>query len=125
MKIRFSNQEKGQGLPELIIGLVIIVILCLAALTLITKLIAWTKSNISEIRAPTATLPSVVTEEPNQLPEIATPTPETTRVPDEIESPVPITALPVIPTAPAVEPDIPNISIWDKFLDWLDKLLRK
>lgn len=126
MKGRFSKLEKGQGIIELIIGIVIILILCSAALGFTTEFLSWTKNNVLDMYPATATLPaSLPTEEETLATESVLSTPNPTIVPQEIESPVPVTTVPIIPTAPPSQPNESETGIWERFLSWLDNLIKK
>lgn len=123
---RFSKLEKGQGIIEFIIGIVIILILCSAALGFTTEFLSWTKKNISDMSPATATLPaSFPTEEETLATESVLSTPNPTIAPQEIESPVPVTTVPIIPTAPPSQPNEPETGVWERFLSWLDNLIKK
>lgn len=123
---RFSKLEKGQGIIEFIIGIVIILILCSAALGFTTEFLSWTKKNISDMSPATATLPaSFPTEEETLATESVLSTPNPTITPQEIESPVPVTTVPIIPTAPPSQPNEPETGVWERFLSWLDNLIKK
>jgi len=120
MKVRHSQYEKGQGGCEYVIGLVIIILLCLGAVWLITKLVVMIKDNVTDMNPPTATLQAPSTAETTLVPPTSPITSTPNIIPQETdETPTPIMIEPPIPTVPAETPDGPSVGLWQQFLNWL------